>query len=70
MCLLRFYEAQPCEVMEQPQKPANKINHGDICKGKTWTTELVIVMLNILPYNFLRYKKKKVDAQLNNFNKI
>jgi len=30
MCLLRFYEAQPCEVMEQPQKPANKINHGDM----------------------------------------
>ena len=33
MCLLRFYEAQPCEVMEQPQKPANKINHGDM-QGK------------------------------------
>jgi hypothetical protein len=27
MCLHQFYEAQPCEVLEQPQKPAKDVNN-------------------------------------------
>ena len=56
MCLLRFYEAQPCEVMEQPQKPANKINHGDM-QGKDLDNRISYCYAQYIALKFFSLQK-------------
>ena len=58
MCLLRFYEAQPCEAMEQPQKPANKINHGDM-QGKDLDNRISYCYAQYIALQFSSLQKEE-----------